>query len=178
MTSYTPSLNAIEYNAYYQARDQHAEFPGYFGVNMIEFPNFSTTNTNGSIIFHNERINAVLLNPEEDLHHAQSYNGFKGEVSFSAKLKKMIKGLPKDKQKYVEGGVVMHFFDADTFRRIFEKAGFIVEDIYYFSGYSIKKPHELTDKLREQDTWQIGIKVSKPNICAPKPALAKPEAKE
>lgn len=167
LTSVTASFDVPDVHAFYEARNLKEKFPGFLGKNLIYYSKL-VAGPDGKEYYDFEKLNTVWLSPEEDdLHHGQRFYGFCGEVPLSPELTKKLESLSPD--EYQEFCMIGHFFDHETFERIFLEAGFIVEEIYYFSQSDIKLPSEFTDAMREKDFWQIGIKVSKPLVARPKP---------
>lgn len=57
----------------------------------------------------------------------------------------------------------MHFFDTTVFRRIFEEAGFVVEDIFYINSLLRRREDNLSIMDLGNGQYNVGIKAKKPD---------------
>lgn len=170
LTTLTPSYDPVELDHYLYGKTKtflkenksaYDKFPGYFVRNMVELRYLKPDYTRVKEL---RLVNTEFLHPVFHFNPEQRIIGYWGQPQLSDELK--IWTSPKTKNViFKEFHIASHKFDDETLVRVFEKVGFIVNEIFYFdladNSAPIVPAEQFTSRMRTDRPWGIGIKATK-----------------
>lgn len=177
LTTLTPSYDPVELEHYRYGKyktflkedqSEYDKFPGYLMHNLLEL---RYRNPDYSLVKEYRLVNSEFLHPVLSFKPEQRNPGFWGQPKLSDELRMWVS--PKTKNVFFKQfHVATHKFDDDTMKMVFERAGFIVNDIFYFDLSDNFAPmiraDQFTPRMRAERRWGIGIKATKPRECEEK----------